>query len=49
MANSFAAALAVDTLAEESITTLGPVLGMLDNFSLDVALAPMAPGNTVQV
>tara|TARA_R110002074_G_scaffold162852_2_gene321652 strand:- start:3680 stop:4528 length:849 start_codon:yes stop_codon:yes gene_type:complete len=49
MANSFAAALAVDTLAEESITTLGPVLGIIENFSLDVALAPMAPGNTVQV
>lgn len=49
MANSFAAALAVDTLAEESITTLGPVLSVLDNFSLDVALSPVAPGNTVQV
>ena len=49
MANSFAAALAVDTLAQESITTLGPVLSMVDNFALDVQLAPMAPGNTVQV
>jgi hypothetical protein len=49
MANSFAAALAVDTLAEESITTLGPILSTVDNFALDVQLAPMAPGNTVQV
>ena len=49
MANSFASALAVDTLAEESITTLGPVLGLIDNFSLDVALSPIAPGNNVVV
>lgn len=49
MANTFASALAVDTLAEESITTLGPVLGMVDNFALDVSLSPVAPGNTVQV
>ncbi len=49
MANSFASALAVDTLAEESITTLGPVLGLLDNFSLDVAVNPVAPGSRIQV
>ncbi|MAC02139.1 MAG: hypothetical protein CMG97_11015, partial [Marinovum sp.] len=49
MANTFAAALAVDTLAEESITTLGPVLGLLDNFSLDVAVNPVAPGSRIQV
>ena len=49
MANTFAAALAVDTLAEESITTLGPVLSVLDNFSLDVAVNPVAPGSRIQV
>tara|TARA_B100001057_G_scaffold27485_1_gene25257 strand:+ start:5495 stop:6346 length:852 start_codon:yes stop_codon:yes gene_type:complete len=49
MANNFAAALAVDTLAEESITTLGPVLAVLDNFSLDVAVSPVAPGSRIQV
>ena len=49
MANSFASALAVDTLAEESITTLGPVLGLLSNFSLDVAVNPVSPGSRIQV
>lgn len=49
MANTFAAALAVDIAHEEGITTLGPVLGAVDNFAFDVAPSPMAPGNTVQV
>lgn len=47
--NSFAAALAVDTLAEESITTLGPVLSALDAFSLEIAVSPIAPGSRIQV
>lgn len=49
MANTFPSDLVHEIVAESSITTLGPVLGAVNNFAHEVAAEPMAPGSTIKV
>ena len=49
MANTLSSDLIVDILSEVSITTLGPVLGIMDSFTTDLSADAVAPRSTFQV
>lgn len=49
MANTYDADLVHEILHDVAITTLGPVLANINNFTLDVQTMPMAPRSAVRV
>ncbi len=49
MANTFPAALTAEFVADEAITTLGPILSAIGAFTYNVGVDRISPGSTVQV
>jgi len=49
MANTFPAALTAEFVADEAITTLGPVLSAIDAFTYNAPVDQISPGSKVQV